>query len=68
MIEGNGFSQNALRILKARYFMKSEEGDFLDKKPADLFARVAKHIALAEKTNKDQQLWEKKFFKVMMDF
>jgi len=67
MTEGNGFSQNALRILKARYFIKSEDGEFVDKKPADLFARVARHIALAEKTKKDRQLWEKKFFKVMMD-
>ena len=50
MTEGNGFSQNAMRILKARYFMKSEDGEFLDKSPSDLFFRVARQIALAEET------------------
>lgn len=67
MTEGNGFSQNALRILNARYYMKSEVGELLDKKPADLFSRVAHYIALAESTKKDRQFWENKFFKVMMD-
>jgi len=56
-----------MRILKARYFMKSEEGTFLDKQPADLFVRVARHIASAEATQIEQQAWEKKFFRIMMD-
>ncbi|MBN1224040.1 MAG: adenosylcobalamin-dependent ribonucleoside-diphosphate reductase [Candidatus Aminicenantes bacterium] len=67
MTEGNGFSQNALRILKARYLMKTEEGDFLDKTPADLFLRVARFVASTENTKKDRQIWEKRFFKTMMD-
>lgn len=67
MTEGNTFSQNAIRILKARYFMKSEGGEFLDKSPSDLFARVAKHIASAEATGSEQKRWESKFFKIMMD-
>jgi len=67
MTESNGFSQNAMRILKARYFMKSEDGTFIDKKPADLFVRVARHIASAEATQKEQQAWEKKYFRIMMD-
>jgi len=56
-----------MRILKARYFMKSEDGTFIDKKPADLFVRVARHIASAEATQKEQQAWEKKYFRIMMD-
>ena len=61
MTEGNGFSQNAMRILKARYFMKSEDGEFLDKSPSDLFLRVARQIALAEETKSEQKKWENRF-------
>lgn len=66
MSEGNGFSQNAMRILKARYFMKSEDGEFLDESPSDLFSRVARHIASAEETTNEQKKWENRFFKLMM--
>jgi ribonucleoside-diphosphate reductase alpha chain len=67
MTEGNGFSPNAMRILKARYFMKSEDGEFLDESPSDLFFRVAHHIASAETTKSDQKRWEKRFLKIMLD-
>ena len=67
MSEGNGFSQNALRILKARYFMKSQDGEFLDESPSDLFSRVARHIASTEETTSEQKKWENRFFKLMMD-
>ena len=40
MTDRDGFSENALRIMEARYFMKSESGDLIDKKPGDLFSRV----------------------------
>ncbi len=66
MTEGNGFSQNAMRILKARYFMKSEDGKSLDESPSDLFFRVARHIASAEETASEQKNWENRFFKLMM--
>jgi len=36
MTNREGFSQNAIRILKARYYMKDDKGGFLDKTPADL--------------------------------
>ena len=66
MPDNQGFSDNALKILKARYFMRNEDGDFLDKKPSDLFTRVARFIASAEKTKKDADAWSKKFFDAMM--
>ncbi|MCP2599258.1 hypothetical protein NLB65_02245, partial [Candidatus Aminicenantes bacterium AC-335-B20] len=56
-----------IRILKARYFMKTEKGELIDKKPSDLFSRVAKYIASAEKTKKEQEYWERKFFEIMMN-
>ncbi len=61
------FSENALKILKARYFKKNADGSLLEKKPSDLFKRVSKYIAKAEKTDKDRVYWEKKFFNTMMN-
>ncbi|NOR15538.1 MAG: adenosylcobalamin-dependent ribonucleoside-diphosphate reductase [Candidatus Aminicenantes bacterium] len=66
MTSRDDFSQNAIRILKARYYMKNDKGEFLDKSPADLFKRVATFIASAEKTKPDQQKWARKFFKIML--
>jgi ribonucleoside-diphosphate reductase alpha chain len=66
MADAQGFTENALKILRARYFMRNEEGDFLDKKPADLFWRVARFIASAEKTKKAADAWSRKFFDAMM--
>ena len=61
-----GFSENALKILGARYFKKNQNGDLIEKRPSDLFKRVAKHIANAEKNEKDKKLWEDKFFNAMI--
>ncbi len=66
MTETNGFSPNALRILRARYFMKNEKGEFLDKTPSDLFRRVAGHIAEAEKNSRERRTWAETFYDVMM--
>ena len=61
------FSENALRILRARYFKKNEKGELLEKKPSDLFKRVSSYVALAEKNEKNRKLWGAKFNKAMMD-
>ncbi|MBC7362192.1 MAG: adenosylcobalamin-dependent ribonucleoside-diphosphate reductase [Candidatus Aminicenantes bacterium] len=66
-LKNEGFSPNAMKILRARYFMKNEKGEFIDKKPSDLFRRVADYIASAEKTKDEQKEWADKFFKAMMD-
>ncbi|MDY0232204.1 MAG: adenosylcobalamin-dependent ribonucleoside-diphosphate reductase [Candidatus Saccharicenans sp.] len=62
-----GFSSNAIKILKTRYFMKNEKGELIDKKPSDLFRRVADYIASAEKTKEEQKKWADKFFEAMMN-
>ena len=67
MSEAKTFSENALKILKARYYLKNEEGDFLDKTPDDLFWRVARYIASAEKTKKARESWARRFFEVMIN-
>lgn len=61
-----GFSENALRILKTRYFLRNEKGDPADKTPADLFARVARAVAEAERTPRDRERWASTFFDLMM--
>jgi len=67
MKDNQGFSDNALRILKARYFLKNEKGEFLDKAPSDLFDRVARYIASAERTAADRKAWARTFFETMMN-
>jgi ribonucleoside-diphosphate reductase alpha chain len=66
MADFEPFTENALKILRARYLMRNEAGEFLDKEPADLFRRVARYIASAETTKKDQALWAQRFFEAMM--
>jgi len=61
-----GFSANALRILKTRYFLKNEKGELVDKTPADLFLRVARAVAAAERTARDREIWAERFFDLMM--
>jgi ribonucleoside-diphosphate reductase alpha chain len=65
MTEPAGFSANALKILKARYFLKNEKGELIDKTPADLFRRVAGYIASAEKTVADRKKYAEEFFRIM---
>jgi len=63
----DGFSENSIKILKTRYFLKNDRGDFLDQSPADLFARVAGFIAGAEKGRAAREHWTGRFLKVMLD-
>lgn len=65
-VKDEGFSPNAIKILKTRYFMKNEKGELIDKKPSDLFRRVADYIASAEKTPAERKKWADKFFELMM--
>jgi len=38
-------SSNALKILEKRYYLRDAEGNLLEKKPEDLFHRVAGFVA-----------------------
>jgi ribonucleoside-diphosphate reductase alpha chain len=60
-----GFSENALKILKARYFLKNEKGEFVDKTPEDLFRRVASYVASAEKNKADRAKYARAFLELM---
>src|SRR5512137_1168410 len=65
MSASGGFSENALKILKARYFLKNEKGEFVDKTPEDLFRRVATYIASAEKNKADRKKYAEAFLRIM---
>jgi ribonucleoside-diphosphate reductase alpha chain len=60
------FTENALKILKARYFKKDEKGGLLETKPSELFRRVSRFVAQAEKSEAERKSWEEKFFQAMM--
>jgi len=66
-LKDEGFLPNAMKILRARYFMKNEKGEFIDKKPSDLFHRVVDYIASAEKSKEEQKKWAERFFQAMVD-
>ncbi len=61
-----GFGENAMKILKARYFAKDENGELIETKPSQLFNRVATYVAGAEKTNKERDFWRKRFYEIMI--
>jgi ribonucleoside-diphosphate reductase alpha chain len=63
----NQFSENAITILKARYFKKSADGELLEKTPEHLFDRVAGHIAAVEKSPAEQKKWKKIFMDMMLN-
>ena len=60
-----GFSENAIKILKARYYLKNDKGEFVDKTPEDLFRRVAGFIASAERTKADRKRYAEAFLRIM---
>ncbi len=65
-----GWSENAERVLHARYLKKDESGRVTES-PRDLFRRVAKAIADAERAYDDdpeiRSEWEERFYSLMVD-
>ncbi len=58
-------TENALRVLRARYLLKDRNGNVIES-PEDMFRRVASLIASAENQfNADPHLWEDKFYEIM---
>ena len=58
-------TENALKVLKARYLLKDEKGNVIES-PEDMFRRVAHNIAKVEKFyNEDVDYWEESFFNLM---
>ena len=58
-------TENALKVLKARYLLKDEKGNVIES-PEDMFRRVAHNIAKVEKFyNEDVDYCEESFFNLM---
>lgn len=60
-------TENALTVLKKRYLLKNEDGDVIET-PKELFVRVSRHIASAEKifdANADVAKVEETFYAMM---
>ena len=65
MAPSAGFSESALKILKARYFLKNEKGELVDTSPEDLLRRVAAHVASAERTKALRERYAGEFLRAM---
>jgi ribonucleoside-diphosphate reductase alpha chain len=60
-------TENALKILRARYLLKDEHGQVIET-PEGMFRRVASTLASAEQLyDGDALLWEEKFIELMSD-
>ena len=65
-------SENAIRVLKKRYLKKNHKGKVIET-PEQMFRRVARHIAKAEKKYGDtsgsdlEQQWEDIFYELMTE-
>ncbi len=58
-------TDNALKVLKARYLLKNEGGNIIES-PEEMFHRVARTIASSESLyNGNVQEWEQKFYDAM---
>lgn len=58
-------TENALKVLRARYLLKDERGNVIET-PEEMFRRVARSIAGAEKIySEDASYWEEKFYGLM---
>ncbi|HKL91442.1 MAG TPA: adenosylcobalamin-dependent ribonucleoside-diphosphate reductase [Allomuricauda sp.] len=55
-------SENAKQLLNARYLLKNTEENIVES-PGELFRRVAKYVASAEK--EDREKWENKFYALL---
>ncbi|MFA6017055.1 MAG: adenosylcobalamin-dependent ribonucleoside-diphosphate reductase [Patescibacteria group bacterium] len=55
------------KVFLDRYSLKSKEGKSMEKRPEEMWNRIAKAVSLVEKKSK-QKKWEKEFYSVLKDF
>jgi len=56
------------QVFLDRYALKDKEGKPVEKTPEEMWRRVARGIAKAEKNEKARKFWEKKFYEAMVGF
>ncbi|ABQ24401.1 adenosylcobalamin-dependent ribonucleoside-diphosphate reductase [Geotalea uraniireducens] len=58
-------SENALKVLRARYLLKDEQGRVIES-PREMFGRIARSVAEAEKFYGDRACyWEERFYELL---
>ena len=58
-------SENALKVLRARYLLKDEQGRVIES-PREMFGRIARSVAEAEKSYGDRACyWEERFYELL---
>lgn len=62
-----GGSELAQNIYNKKYYLKDIEGTPIEKRPEDLFCRMAAFIAAVEPTEKKQLAWAKAFYNMLYD-
>lgn len=55
------------KVFLDRYALKSKEGKPIEKKPEEMWSRIAKAVSKVEKKSK-QKNWEKEFYSILKDF
>jgi Ribonucleotide reductase, alpha subunit len=60
----SGVSQ---KVFLDRYALKDKQGNPIEKKPEEMWRRIAKAVSSVEK-KENQKKWEKEFFWAMKDF
>ncbi len=55
------------KVFIDRYALKNKAGDAIEKKPEEMWGRIAKAVSLVEKKSK-QKKWEKEFYSILKDF
>jgi ribonucleoside-diphosphate reductase alpha chain len=55
------------KVFLDRYSLKDKSGKSIEKRPEEMWLRIAKAVSLVEKKSK-QKKWEKEFYSVLKDF
>ncbi len=64
VVDDVGLPYTSIVVLKNKYLQK-DDNDRVTETPKDLFKRVAKSLAKAEKTSKNKKAWARRFYKSM---
>jgi ribonucleotide reductase alpha subunit len=67
-IDSFGGDELRARVFYEKYALRSETGKIVEKKPDEMWRRVAREIASPEKTQKFKKEWEEKFYWLLSDF
>jgi len=62
-----GGSELAQNIYARKYYLKDIGGDLIEKRPEDLFCRLAAFIAAVEPTEKKQLAWAEAFYNMLYE-